>query len=98
MALSKKAVQTLVELYMGDSVILYLKNMNVVVPSETGHMDISPMLQGIVMEVDDTFIHLGNGEMIQKSVYHENVGLIESMVVEDPLINFEMPEHDSEIN
>lgn len=98
MAISRKAMNTLMELYLGDSVILYLKGMNVVIPSETGHMDISPMLQGVVMDVDETFLHLGNGDMIQKSIFHENVGLIESMVIEDPMINFDMAASPEEIN
>jgi len=98
MAISKKAMTTLRDIYLGDSVILYLKDMNVVIPTGDGNMDISPMLQGIVMDVDETFIHLGNGDMVQKSVYHENVGMIESLIVDDALINFDMPERDSEIN
>lgn len=98
MAISKKAMTTLRDIYLGDSVVLYLKDMNIIIPTEAGNMDISPMLQGIMMDIDETFVHLGNGNMVQKSIYHENVGMIESLVIEDPLINFDMPENETEIN
>lgn len=99
MAISKKAMKTLMDLYAGDSVILYLKNMNVIVAhEESGQMDITPMLAGIVMDIDETFIHLGDGNMIQKSIYHENVGLIENSSLEDLLITADLPVNDSEIN
>ena len=97
--ISKGAVKTLFDLYMGDNVILYLKNMNVVVGNdETGQMEISAMISGIIMEIDQDFIHIGDGEMITKSIYHENVGLIESMLVDESLISLDLPENDLEIN
>lgn len=99
MAISKKAIKTLMDLYVGDLVVLYLKGMNVVVADEnSGEMNITPMLQGIVMDVDEAFIHLGDGDIIQKSIYHENVGLIESLVIDESLISFDMATNESEIN
>ena len=99
MAISKKAAQTLMDLYAGDDVIIYLKGMNVVVQNEEGsQLDVSPMLHGIVMEADETFIHLGDGEIIKKSIYHENVGLIENLVVDNALLGYDAAETDMEIN
>ncbi len=98
MSISKKAANTLIDLYMGDSVIIYLK-MNVVIPNEeAGQMEISAMLNGIVMEVDEDFIHIGDGETITKSIYHENIGLIESLVIDESMLSTELPENDLEIN
>lgn len=97
MSIGKKAVKTLIDLYAGDTVVLYLKGMNVLIANEEQQMDVTPMLTGIVMDVDDTFIHLGDGNMIQKSIYHENVGLIESATMPD-LIAIDYPTTDSEIN
>lgn len=97
--ISKKAVKTLIDLYLGDNVILYLKGMNVVIPNEEGgSMNISAMLQGTVMDIDDTFIHLGDGNMTGKSIYHENIGLIETTLVDDTILAFDFPSNDSEIN
>lgn len=98
MAISKKAMKTLQDLYLGDTVILYLKGLNVLVASAEGQMDITPMLTGIVMDVDETFIHLGDGGMITKSIYHENVGLVESATIDEMMINADMAQNDSEIN
>lgn len=98
MSLSKKATRTLLDLYMGDTVVLYLKGLNVVVAHEEGQMDVTPMLTGICMDIDEAFIHLGDGNMITKSIYHENVGLIESASSEEMLISPEMAINDSEIN
>lgn len=99
MAISKKAVKTLMDLYVGDHVILYLKGMNVLVTNEeAGQMDITAMLQGVVMDIDEEFIHLGNGDMIHKSIYHENIGMIETLIIEESLISLDMPENDTEIN
>jgi hypothetical protein len=97
--ISKSALKTLLDLYLGDTVILYLKNINVVIPNEDGeHMDVSAMLTGMVMDIDENFIHLGDGDMIKKSVYHENIALIESMIVDNNLISDDLPENDLEIN
>lgn len=98
MAISKKATKTLLDLYMGDTVILYLKGLNVLIASEGGQMDITPMLTGIVMDVDEAFIHLGNGDMITKSIFHENVGLIESAIMDEMLISTDLATDESEIN
>lgn len=98
MPIGKKATKTLQDLYLGDTVVLYLKGLNVLVPHGDGQVDITPMLTGIVMDVDETFIHLGNGDMISKSIYHENVGLIESAIMEEMLISPDMAADDSEIN
>lgn len=99
MALSKKAVKTLMSLYLGDNCVLYLKDMNIVVAhEEAGQLDVTPMLAGIVMDIDESFIHLGDGSMIQKSIYHENVGLIESTSVPEFLISPDMASNESEIN
>lgn len=98
MAISKKALKTLHSLYLGDIVVLYLKGMNVLVAHEEGQMDVSPMLTGIIMDIDECFIHLGDGSMITKSIYHENVGLIESTTTEDMMISPEMASSESEIN
>lgn len=97
--ISKKAVKTIQDLYLGDLVVLYLKGMNVVVANEEmGQMDVTPMLNGILMDVDETFLHLGDGSMITKSLYHENVGLIESASMDDMFVMPDMPQDESEIN
>jgi hypothetical protein len=98
MAISKKAMKTLQDLYFGDTVILYLKGLNVMVAHDDGQLDVTPMLTGIVMDVDEAFIHLGDGSMITKSIYHENVGLIESTTLEALAISPEMATNESEIN
>lgn len=96
--ISKKATKTLQDLYLGDTVVLYLKGLNVIVAHEEGQMDVTPMLTGIVMDIDDTFIHLGDGNMITKSIYHENVGLIESATIDEMLISPDMATTPEEIN
>ena len=98
MAISKKATKTLSDLYVGDIVVLYLKGLNVLVQHEEGQMDVTRMLTGIVMDIDEAFIHLGDGSMITKSIYHENVGLIESTTMEEMLISPDMASNESEIN
>lgn len=99
MAISKKVIKTLQDLYLGDTVILYLKGLNVLVGNEEmGTIDVTPMLTGIVMDTDETFIHLGDGNMITKSIYHENIGLIESTTISEMMITPDMAISDSEIN
>ena len=98
MAISKKATKVLQDLYIGDTVILYLKGLNVLVASDEGQMDITPMLTGIVMDIDEAFVHLGDGNRITKSIYHENIGLIESTTIDEIFISPDMATSESEIN
>lgn len=98
--ISKKAVKTLLDLYLGEHVILYLKGMNVVLPNaDGGAVDITAMIQGIVMDIDDTFMHLGDGNMTSKSIGHENIGLIEAnTLMDETMMGMDFPTNDTEIN
>lgn len=98
MNISKGAVKSLRDLYFGELVVIYLRGMNIVVQQGDDQMDVTPMLQGIIMDIDQSFIHLGDGDQIHKSVKHNDYGVIELASMPEPLINFDMANDDSEIN
>lgn len=99
MAISKGALKNLKYLYLGELCVIYLKGMNIVIAhEEAGQMDVTPMLQGIIMDIDEAYIHLGDGDAINKSVKHDDYGVIELVIPQESLMDFDMPINDSEIN
>lgn len=89
--ISKTAVKNLRDLYFGELVVIYLKGMNLVVPNEDmGQVEISAMVQGIIMDIDDTFMHIGDGEFINKSIKHEDYGVIELVMSNESLLTSDM--------
>lgn len=97
MGISKAAIRNLSQLYIGELVVVYLKGMNIVVSNEdVGHMDVTPMLQGIIMDIDESFIHLGDGGQILKSIKHDDYGVIELAMPPDPFMDLDISS--SEIN
>ncbi len=91
MSITAKAVKNLRELYFGELVVIYLKGMNLVIPDEEkGQIDITAMVQGIIMDIDESFIHIGDGELINKSIKHDDYGVIELVMASDPFMNDDM--------
>lgn len=75
----KTSVKTLLELYMDEVISIFLRDMHVVTANEEGNeIRISSAVEGYVIHIDQTHIHLGLEDgTITKSIPHETVGLIE---------------------
>lgn len=71
--ISKTSVKNLKKHYLHENIIIYLKDTNVPVPDSEGNiMEVSGVIMGCVLDVDQDFIHLGDNGYIEK-VYHMEV-------------------------
>jgi len=99
MAGSKKRTK-LADLYLGEDVVITLKmsNVNILDPS-SGSVYRTQQVQGVVVDIDDSFIHLGSNQGdILKSVDISDIGVIELNVEIPPELLAEMPTNDKDIH
>ena len=76
--ISKQAVKKLREIYLSELVTVYLKDMNIVSTNEEGtQVNISPMLDGILID-------------ILRTIPHSTVGLIEISTTSGDLMDSDM--------
>ena len=97
--ISKTAVHKLLEIWLDENIIIYLRDMNVVAVNEAqGEVKISAMIEGYVIDIDQDYFYLGSssGEIV-KTIPHLSVGLIE-IGVEASLINSEAPSSEDEVH
>lgn len=87
MSLSKASVKLLSESYLGQQVVVFLKDLNITTfDEEAGEARISMAIDGIVVEIDADFLHLGLPDgSITRSIPHTSVGLIEIMFTAETL-------------
>lgn len=91
--ISKTAARRLRDIYLNEMIIIYLRDISIVVPDEQhGSVKIAAQLDGIVIDIDQEYIYLGlpDGSVL-KTVPHSSVGLIEVGSMIDDLINDDMP-------
>lgn len=100
MSISGRALKNLRATYLDQQVIVYLKNMQVVAPTEDGNgMNITAMISGLVVDIDSDFYHLGLPDStILKSVPIIDAGLIEIMIAAEDQIMFELPNDGDEVH
>jgi hypothetical protein len=97
---SKNAVRKLLEIYLDENIIIYLRDMNVVAINESqGEVKISAMIEGYVVDIDQDYFYLGSSSdgVIVKTIPHHTIGLIELAVEASPL-NSDMAEHDEDVH
>lgn len=98
MAINKASVKALAKQYLDEVIVVHLNNIQVVTVDEGGHeMKIAAMIDGLVNEIDQDFIHLTSREGFPRTIPHSMVGLIELAVLEEDL-SFAMPENGEEIH
>lgn len=87
MGISKAAVKTLIDCFVNEEVIIFLKQMNVVaVSSEGDQMEVTAMIQGFLVHVDQDFLYLGlpDGE-VTRSIGHDTAQMIELHFAHDEM-------------
>lgn len=97
--ISKNAVQKLLEIYLDETVTIYLRDMNIVTVNEAqGEVKISPMIEGYVIDIDLDFFYLGLPDgSILRTIPHATVGLIEMSAI-NQFISEDMPTDGDIIN
>jgi hypothetical protein len=97
--ISKLAAKRIFEIYVDEMVTVYLRDMNIISVAENQQeVKISPMVEGLVVDVDTEYIYLGMPDgSILKTIPHQSVGLIEITFVAE-LIDADMAQSDDEVH
>lgn len=79
MAISKTAAKKLRDLYLGEIVIIHLRDLNLIIMDEQhGEVKVAPMIEETIFDIDEAFVYTGNVEVgVTKTIPHESIGLIE---------------------
>jgi hypothetical protein len=97
--ISRTAAKRIFEIYVDEIVTIYLRDMNVVSVNESQQeVKISPMIEGLLIDVDTEYIYLGLEDgSILRSIPHATVGLIELSTLMS-MIDQEMPDVGDEVH
>ncbi len=100
MPISKSSAKKLREIFVGEEVTIFLKDMNVVtVDEEHGSMEITAMAQGHVVDICESYYYLGLPDgMITRTISHETAQMVEIMFIQDDFMDGGFPENEMEIN
>lgn len=96
---SKSAVRKLRQIYLGETITIYLREMNIVTVNEAqGEVKISPMIEGHVIDIDQDFFYLGlpDGSVL-RTIPQASVGLIEMTAI-NQFIDEDLPTDEDTIN
>lgn len=98
--MTSKTIKKLKELYEGELVIFYLKELSVPIPTPEGEITVSASILGVVLDIDDSFYYVANPDtgLFSKTIAHDTVGLVELMMAENELLSFDSPASDSEVH
>lgn len=94
MALTSKALKRLRSQFLDETVIIYLKGMDVVTVTPDGEqMSISAMTEAYIVDIDECFLYLGLPDgTITRVISHEIAPMIElAMSAEDQVMAMELP-------
>jgi hypothetical protein len=88
------------EIYLDESIVVYLKDLNIVtITEDQQEMKVTPMVDGYVVDIDNEFIYLGLPDgLILKTIPHSSVGLIEIMLEPEMMIDLELPNEGDDIH
>lgn len=97
-----KSIKKLKESFVGETVVLYLKEMTIPVINDSGdEMKITGMTDGYVVDIDEDFFYLGDESgQIEKAVSNRVIGFIEiaEVIKIDPDVLFEPPRDDEDVH
>lgn len=99
MAITFKAAKALRSIFIDENIVIYLKDMNVVtVDPDQNTMNISAMIQGYVIDIDENFYYLGNQDgYVVKVVSHDIAQIVEIFEEASPMTD-EMPNPDEDVH
>ena len=98
--ISKIALRKLRDIYLDEQITIYLRDMNIVTVNEQqGEVKISPMVEGLVIDIDQDYYYLGLPDgSILKTIPHATVGLVEITFQGGQLTDADLPTSDEEIH
>jgi len=96
MTISSKSVKKLKEQFLGQNVIVYLKDMNVVTVNEEGQeLNITAMTEAHVVDIDQNYFYMGLPDgTITRIIQHEIAGMVELAFDQDAEMQLPTDEDD----
>lgn len=94
MALTSKALKRMRAQFLDETVVIYLKGMDVVTVSPNGEeMSISAMTEAYVVDIDECYLYLGLPDgTVTRVISHEIAPMIElAMSAEDQVMAMQLP-------
>lgn len=84
MALTSKSLKKLRELYLDELVTFYLKDLNVPLPTEDGQIQVTAMIAGIVLDIDEMYYYVGDPHTGQfcRTIEHSAAPIVELASIE----------------
>lgn len=98
--ISKKTAQRLLEIFGGETVIFYLKDMKISAVSDDGEqISFNGMIDGLVIDVDEHYFYLGddNGD-VEKIIGHDLIAIMEIAKYETEVLHIEYPTDEEDIH
>ncbi len=97
MAISAKAVKRLKDAFVDQTVIIYLKGMNVIVANEEQQeMNIAAMIESYIIDIDENYLYTGTPDgNITRIISHDTAQMVELQLNGDMM---EMPSFDEDVH
>lgn len=86
--MTSKTVQTLKELYVENYVVIIMKDMKMMAMVNDEELQVSSMMEGYVVDVDEYFVYLSDDEKsdVSRAVKHDIISIIQISPDEDDVI------------
>ena len=77
--MTSKLIKSLKECFVGETVVFYLKELNIPAVTESGEeLSVNAMIDGFVVDIDEGFYYLGNMDgSIDKVISHDVIAIVE---------------------
>lgn len=87
--MKSKSTSSLKALFLDQIVVFYLKDLNIATFDEEGNdMQINAITDGFVVDIDDEFFYLGDGQgNVEKVISRTSVAMLEKMKMENNIVS-----------
>lgn len=91
--ISKASLKHLRDIFLGETVLVYLKDMKIAAVNDEGEMTtMSGMVDGLLVDIDESFLYFGDNDgNVEKIINHEAVSIMEISQEEETVFNIELP-------
>lgn len=78
MSITQESAEALRDAFMERPVIVYLKDMQIIMPGPENDLAVSAMSEGFVVDIDEDFVYLGLEDgTVTRALSHAAIGIME---------------------